>query len=45
MTRGGMRGESPQDWRTAVHEFISEDDLNTFDGWLKYQGVDLEARG
>jgi hypothetical protein len=24
----------------AVQEFISEDDLKTFDGWLKYQGVE-----
>jgi hypothetical protein len=23
-----------------VQEFISEDDLSTFEGWLKYQGVD-----
>jgi hypothetical protein len=23
-----------------VDEFISEDDLNTFEGWLRYQGVD-----
>lgn len=23
--------------------FISEDDLSTFDGWLRYQGVDLAA--
>jgi hypothetical protein len=23
----------------AVQEFISEDDLKTFEGWLKYQGV------
>ena len=29
--------------RNALQEFISEDDLKTFDGWLKYQGVDLET--
>ena len=23
-----------------MQEFISEDDLHTFEGWLKYQGVD-----
>jgi hypothetical protein len=23
-----------------VQEFISEDDLKTFEGWMKYQGVD-----
>jgi hypothetical protein len=23
-----------------MNEFISEDDLNTFEGWLKYQGID-----
>ena len=23
-----------------MQEFISEDDLKTFDGWLRYQGVD-----
>jgi hypothetical protein len=23
-----------------VQEFISEDDLKTFEGWLRYQGVD-----
>jgi len=23
-----------------MQEFISEDDLNTFEGWLKYQGID-----
>jgi hypothetical protein len=26
-----------------VQEFISEDDLNTFEGWLKYQVVDAAA--
>ena len=26
-----------------MQEFISEDDLKTFDGWLKYQGVDPET--
>jgi hypothetical protein len=26
-----------------VQEFISEDDLTTFDGWLKYQNVDPET--
>jgi hypothetical protein len=25
---------------TAVQEFISEDELRTFDGWLRYQGFD-----
>ncbi len=29
--------------RNALQEFISEDDLKTFDGWLKYQGVDPET--
>jgi hypothetical protein len=24
-----------------VSDFISEDDLNTFEGWLKYQAIDL----
>ncbi|MSO68795.1 MAG: hypothetical protein EXQ98_00720 [Alphaproteobacteria bacterium] len=24
-------------------DFISEDDLNTFDGWLRYQGVDKDT--
>jgi hypothetical protein len=23
-----------------VQRFISEDDLKTFDGWLRYQGID-----
>jgi hypothetical protein len=23
-----------------VQEFISEDDLNTFEGWLRYQAID-----
>ena len=23
-----------------MQEFISEDDLKTFEGWLRYQGVD-----
>src|ERR1019366_9364697 len=27
-------------WRTVVQEFVSEDDLNTFEGWLRYQAVD-----
>jgi hypothetical protein len=27
-------------WRTAVQEFISENDLDTFEGWLRYQAVD-----
>jgi hypothetical protein len=32
----------PQDSKkeVRVQEFISEDDLNTFEGWLKYQGGD-----
>jgi len=29
--------------RNALQEFISKDDLKTFDGWLKYQGVDPET--
>jgi len=27
-----------------VEDFTSEDDLNTFDGWMKYQGFDDTAR-
>src|SRR2546421_5713073 len=27
-------------WRDVVQEFISEDDLKTFEGWLRYQGID-----
>jgi hypothetical protein len=30
----------PIEQRNAVPEFISEDDLSTFEGWLKYQAVD-----
>jgi hypothetical protein len=26
--------------RKEVPEFISEDDLSTFEGWLRYQGID-----
>jgi len=26
-----------------VHEFISEDDLRTFEGWLRYQAVDAST--
>jgi hypothetical protein len=28
------------DWRNAVQEFIGEDDLDTFEGWLRYQAID-----
>jgi hypothetical protein len=28
---------------TKMREFISEDDLNTFEGWLTYQAVDVAA--
>jgi hypothetical protein len=40
-----VKWEAEEDWgaergsRTMSH-FISEDDLKTFDGWLKYQGCD-----
>jgi hypothetical protein len=30
--------------RIEVQEFISEDDLQTFEGWLKYQPVDASTR-
>jgi hypothetical protein len=36
----GVRVSRHKIWRKAVREFISEDDLNTFEGWLRYQGVD-----
>ena len=26
-----------------MQEFVSEDDLNTFEGWLRYQGIDATA--
>jgi hypothetical protein len=26
-----------------MHDFISEDDLQTFEGWLTYQAIDAEA--
>jgi hypothetical protein len=26
-----------------MSEFISEDDLKTFEGWLGYQGIDLKT--
>lgn len=29
--------------KELVDEFISEDDLKTFDGWLRYQGIDLST--
>lgn len=32
--------DGPFDKGGVVDEFISEDDLKTFDGWLRYQGVD-----
>src|SRR5690349_17725731 len=32
---GGRGGVAQQ-----VMDFTSEDDLNTFDGWLRYQGID-----
>jgi hypothetical protein len=28
---------------TKMREFVSEDDLNTFEGWLTYQAVDVAA--
>ena len=27
----------------VVQNFISEDDLKTFDGWLRYQGIDAST--
>jgi hypothetical protein len=27
--------------RSVVSEFISEDDLKTFEGWMRYQGIDV----
>jgi hypothetical protein len=29
--------------RSKRHDFISEDDLKTFEGWLRYQGVDAST--
>ena len=26
-----------------IGEFISEDEVNTFEGWLRYQGVDAST--
>jgi len=34
-----VKREAEEDWG-QVSDFISEDDLNTFEGWLKYQVVD-----
>ena len=34
-TKGFVVGEM------LVQQFISEDDLNTFEGWLRYQAVDV----
>ena len=28
-----------------MRDFISEDDLDTFEGWMKYQAVDISAQG
>jgi hypothetical protein len=30
-------------WRNAVQEFISEDDLQTFEGWMRYQAIDTST--
>jgi hypothetical protein len=32
---------SNQLWKNLMRDFISEDDLETFEGWLTYQAVDL----
>jgi hypothetical protein len=40
MTRGNVEADRG---RRKASEFISEDDLSTFEGWLKYQGLDGAA--
>lgn len=46
LSRGGQNGYELSDWLAAEREvtradgFISEDNLKTFEGWLRYQGVD-----
>jgi hypothetical protein len=35
--------QEPRTAGLAMSEFISEDDLKTFEGWLKYQAVDQSA--
>jgi hypothetical protein len=36
----GDFGHPQVNGENVAQEFISEDDLKTFDGWLKYQGID-----
>src|SRR5262249_45350674 len=40
--RGNWRMKQ-HDQETGRREFISEDDLGTFEGWLRYQGFDAET--
>jgi hypothetical protein len=40
--RMARMGASKTDLRELMQNFISEDDLETFEGWLEYQGIDRQ---